>query len=99
MYPIEGECTVPMDRHQSQWVVREPWRSHLGLGRVMRCQAEGQNALLPLRGQGLEVVSRDSLETLRGRAHPDLNQGPADLQSAALPTELCTQLNVGTYRL
>ena len=26
------------------------------------------------------------------RAHPDLNQGPADLQSAALSTELCTQL-------
>ena len=26
------------------------------------------------------------------RAHPDLNQGPADLQSAALTTELCTQL-------
>ena len=25
------------------------------------------------------------------RAHPDLNQGPADLQSAALTTELCTQ--------
>ena len=26
------------------------------------------------------------------RAHPDLNQGPADLQSAALTAELCTQL-------
>ena len=26
------------------------------------------------------------------RAHPDLNQGAADLQSAALATELCTQL-------
>ena len=26
------------------------------------------------------------------RAHPDLNQGPADLQSAALATELCTQV-------
>ena len=25
-------------------------------------------------------------------AHPDLNQGPADLQSAALTTELCTRL-------
>ena len=24
------------------------------------------------------------------RAHPDLNQGPADLQSAVLTTELCT---------
>ena len=28
------------------------------------------------------------------RAHPDLNQGPADLQSAALTTELCTHLHV-----
>ena len=27
---------------------------------------------------------------LQERAHPDLNQGPADLQSAALATELCT---------
>ena len=27
------------------------------------------------------------------RAHSDLNQGPADLQSAALTTELCTQLS------
>ena len=26
------------------------------------------------------------------RAHPDLNQGPADLQSAALTIELCTQM-------
>ena len=26
------------------------------------------------------------------RAHPDLNQGPADLQSAALTTELCAQI-------
>ena len=28
----------------------------------------------------------------RKRAHPDLNQGPADLQSAALTTELCTHI-------
>ena len=28
------------------------------------------------------------------RAHPDLNQGPADLQSAALTTELCTHMTV-----
>ena len=27
------------------------------------------------------------------RAHPDLSQGPADLQSAALTTELCTQVD------
>ena len=29
------------------------------------------------------------------RAHPDLNQGPADQQSAALTTELCTQMMKG----
>ena len=29
---------------------------------------------------------------LVARAHPDLNQGPADLQSAALTTELCTRI-------
>ena len=27
------------------------------------------------------------------RAHPDLNQGPADLQSAALTIELCTRMH------
>ena len=30
----------------------------------------------------------------RKRAHPDLNQGPADLQSAALTTELCTLMHL-----
>jgi hypothetical protein len=30
---------------------------------------------------------------LKRRAHPDLNQGPADLQSAALTTELCTHVD------
>ena len=30
------------------------------------------------------------------RAHPDLNQGPADLQAAALTTELCTQMTLTT---
>ena len=29
---------------------------------------------------------------MKRRAHPDLNQGPADLQSAALAAELCTLL-------
>ena len=33
------------------------------------------------------------------RAHPDLNQGPADLQSAALATELCTHVAVSGYDL
>ena len=30
--------------------------------------------------------------TLDERAHPDLNQGPADLQSVALAMELCTHM-------
>ena len=33
------------------------------------------------------------------RAHPDLNQGPADLQSAALATERCTRLLLGARAL
>ena len=37
------------------------------------------------------VCRTDSLTSL-WRAHPDLNQGPADLQSAALTTELCTHV-------
>ena len=34
----------------------------------------------------------------RKRAHPDLNQGPADLQSAALTTELCTHMLASCQR-
>ena len=37
---------------------------------------------------------RRKKEDLTKRAHPDLNQGPADLQSAALTTELCTRYPV-----
>ena len=33
------------------------------------------------------------------RAHPDLNQAPADLQSAALTTELCTRLMIRNFVL
>ena len=36
--------------------------------------------------------TNSDLHTARQRAHPDLSQGPADLQSAALTTELCTWL-------
>ena len=36
------------------------------------------------------ILLRTALATTEERAHPDLNQGPADLQSAALTTELCT---------
>ena len=38
-----------------------------------------------LRHQGL-------MAQILHRAHPDLSQGPADLQSAALSTELCTHV-------
>ena len=40
----------------------------------------------------IEVGSSFNYPDKRKRAHPDLNQGPADLQSAALTTELCTQM-------
>ena len=39
----------------------------------------------------MEAMKQDTPgEDKDERAHPDLNQGPADLQSAALTTELCT---------
>ena len=44
------------------------------------------------------MLLRTALTTTEERAHPDLNQGPADLQSAALTTELCTQVLVGVSR-
>ena len=47
----------------------------------------------PLRRKLEEQFSRRSHK----RAHPDLNQGPADLQSAALTTELCTHARCGRY--
>ena len=47
----------------------------------------------------LPTESESNSKKMRGRvterAHPDLNQGPADLQSAALATELCTQMIFG----
>ena len=39
----------------------------------------------------LEDVSDDITFGSTKRAHPELNQGPADLQSAALTTELYTR--------
>ena len=41
----------------------------------------------------IEVGSSFNYPDKRKRAHPDLNQVPADLQSAALTTELCTQMS------
>ena len=41
----------------------------------------------------MERLSINASQPQNQRAHPDLNQGPADLQSAALTTELCTQFD------
>ena len=40
----------------------------------------------------IKVVDSEIKKSGKIRADPDLNQGPADLQSAAPTTELCTQL-------
>ena len=67
-----------------------------GICEALGALASFQRMELPLAG----VESRQFRMSLRAkavrdyhkRAHPDLNQGPADLQSAALTTELCTRL-------
>lgn len=40
--------------------------------------------------QAIAAKRAEQKQHANKRAHPDLNQGPADLQSAALTTELCT---------
>lgn len=40
--------------------------------------------------QATAAKRAEQTQNANKRAHPDLNQGPADLQSAALTTELCT---------
>ena len=50
--------------------------------------------ICPHKLEGLKsdcAVIISALHGTRQRAQPDLNQGPADLQSAALTTELCTR--------
>ncbi len=47
---------------------------------------------LESRQDGLESVSMRLRGKESRRTHLDLNQGPDDLRSAALTTELCTQL-------
>ena len=65
--------------------------------------AAGSSSMTLVKGSNISVsttlchLGRASSIILRPcthhwRAHPDLNQGPADLQSAALATELCTRL-------
>ena len=43
-------------------------------------------------GHAMAMLAVGSERASHRRAHPDLNQGPADLQSAALTTELCTHM-------
>jgi hypothetical protein len=55
-----------------------------------------QLSRIVVRGD-VEVGSSFNYPDKRRRAHPDLNQGPADLQSAALTTELCTQMTPSDF--
>ena len=76
-------------------------RNELRLGQ--RAHAQAINLMRPAifggqraRAQAINLMRRHLwrrhyLERAK-RAHPNLNQGPADLQSAALTTELCTHL-------
>ena len=78
-------CVVPV---RSMWVVpRRIVRGRAGRARCRREVHAGVSAPHP-GGEGRETRNEMKLK----RAHPDLNQGPADLRSAALTTELCTQL-------
>ena len=66
-----------------------------GAGMPACCTWSGNRGILP--SGGVNKPSRRTEGTsmvayLEIRAHPDLNQGPADLQSAALTTELCTHV-------
>ena len=54
----------------------------------MRCQLVEMNAV----GAGKSVLS--TAECVGLCRHPGLNQGPLDLQSNALPTELCRPTKV-----
>ncbi len=60
----------------------------------MPTQLSGRAAVLQIGGPGFNpqwrLGRRKAPPRPTLRAHPDLSQGPADLQSAALTTELCT---------
>ena len=63
---------------------------------VMKSQFEAvqeHSLCCPKELSSVDTRSFSELPCFHLRAHPDLNQGPADLQSAALTTELCTQAN------
>ena len=61
---------------------RRPVHPRLGPG-------HGETQFALAHAPGHMYTARASVQR-KWRAHPDLNQGPADLQSAALTTELCT---------
>ena len=44
-----------------------------------------------------QAIGVQDSSKMKTRAHPDLNQGPADLQSAALTTELCTRCRMHSH--
>ena len=62
--------------------------------------AKGRSVRATMEGAGAEWSDGGGVVAIRSdanRAHPDLSQGPADLRSAALATELCTHMYM-TYR-
>ena len=71
------------------------------VGRACDCrrlqQLDGPGSIPGGRIFGIQGrVAKTNLQ--RNKAHPDLNQGPADMQSAAPTTEQCTQLLTTTPR-
>ena len=66
---------------------------HSSVGRAPNCRRTQQSDA-PWCGSALPAIwgpmSDCESKLAKHRAHPDLNQGPADLRSAALTTELCT---------
>ena len=88
--PTEGECICSYS-----WRVT---RLHSKEARI-KSHIDGSDAFDALSSVGLLLSagscnpnSKEMRGRTRKRAHPDLNQGPADLQSAAPTAELCTQM-------
>ena len=67
---------------------RKP-KNHID-GRDSFDRLDSAGRLLPFGS--FNPMSKEMRGRTAKRAHPDLNQGPAHLQSAALTTELCTQM-------
>ena len=66
------------------------WVHNVDLHTVLICWMKLFWKLFGMLRSGCHALGPQSPE----RAHPDLNQGPADLQSAALTTELCTHIPI-----